>query len=352
MNRKQLGTEPDRDIGYILNVLFHQSPDAMVALDRHGNLLMVNEAIEHLIGVPIEEFSSGRQKILDYYPPGLAREILRILKSNAYGPPGVIVDYEAHVLNAQGEKVPVSFSGTLIKKNGKIRMTIGIVRDIRERKALEQQLINSKQLLDLIFNTMSDGIRVIDESLTIQYENLKMKELLGEGLGKKCFQTHLRGLEGRVKPCPDCPVFPVQKGQAISREISDEKGKTYLISSNVLDMEGEPPSILQVIKDITLRKEKERIEKEKSKLDAVMELAGAAAHELNQPLTTIIMGLELITRQHRLQRPIPPEVIKDVLQGAERMSDIIKKLSDITKYETRNYLETLRILDLNESSDS
>ncbi len=352
MNQKQHNQEPGRDISSILKVLFNQSPDVMVAVDRRGNLLMINEAIERLIGVPIEEFTSGRQKILDYYPPGLAREIMRILKSDTYGPPGVIVDYEAYVLNHKGEKVPVSFSGSLLKKNGKVQMTIGIVRDIRKRKALQQQLLNSKQFLDLIFNTMSDGIRVIDESLTIQYENLKMKELLGEGLGKKCFQTHLRGREGRKEPCADCPAFPIQKGRGFTREIAGENGKTYLITSTVLDMEGETPSILQVIKDITLLKEKERIEREKSKLDAVMELAGATAHELNQPLTTIVTGLELIDRQYRLKRPTPPEVVRDILKDAERMSAIIKKLSDITKYETQSYLETLKILNLNESSNS
>ena len=322
----------------------------MVVVDRHGNLLMINEAIERLIGVPTEEFTSGRQKILDYYPPGLAREIMHILKSDLYGPPGVIMDYEAHVLNHRGEKVPVSFSGTLLKENGKVRMTIGIVRDMRKRKALEQELLNSKRFLDLIFNTMSDGIRVIDESLTIQYENLKMKELLGEGLGKKCFQTHLHGGEGRETPCIDCPAFPIRQGNDFSKEITDGTGKTYLISSTVLYRHGEKPSILQVIKDITPQKEKERIEREKSKLDAVMELAGATAHELNQPLTSIVMALELISHQHLRRHPISQEVIKDALKGAERMNTIIKKLSDITKYETRSYLETMKILDLNESS--
>ena len=32
------------------------------------------------------------------------------------------------------------------------------------------------------------------------------------------------------------------------------------------------------------------------------------------------------------------------------MSSIIKKLSDITQYETRSYLETMEILDLSKSS--
>ncbi len=347
---KILGIEIGKESPEILSTLFALSPDVIAVLNRNGKLLMVNDAIERLIGVPANEFTSGRKDIQNFYPPNLAKEIIQILRSNRYGPRGVMIDYEAYLLNREGRKIPVSFSGILYRKSGKIKMSIGFLRDIRKRKALELKLLNSNRYLDLILNTMPDGIRVIDGTFTVRYENRKMIELLGTGIEKKCYQTHFHKQENRDKPCDNCPAFPIRRGETFSREVDGEGGRTYMISSNVLDIKGEKPSILQVVKDITPQKEKERILREKLKLKTIMELAGAAAHELNQPLTTISMGLEILTRQYENRRSIRPETIKGILESVEKMSDIIKRLSDITKYETRNYMETMKILDLGSSN--
>lgn len=330
--------------------LFDNSPDVIVALDGRGKLLMINNSIERLIGVPAKEFISGRQGILDYYPRGLVRKIMTIFKGDQYGPPGVISDFETFVLDREGREIPVSFSGTLIEEDGKVKMTVGFVRDIRKRKAIQSELSNARRYLDLIFNTMTDGIRVIDSSLTIEYENQKLKDMLGSGVGKKCYQTHFH-LSGRKKgKCEDCPAFPVKQGSTFTREIKGGNDSTYLISSTTFNMKGENPSILQVVKDITPLKEKERIQIDQQKLKAIMELAGATAHELNQPLTAITMGLELILRRIQNRRTIPRDVIRSTIESAEKMSAIINKLSEITQYETRSYLETMEILDINGSS--
>ncbi len=348
LEEKKRLSEESKKTTKILKALFDHSPDIIVVLDGKGRPLMINEAIERLVGIPAGDFISGKKNLLDYYPT--AKEVMKTLMSSRYGPPGVIGDYETYILNHKRQKIPVSFSGAVLEENGNAKMTVGFVRDIRKRKVLERELINSKRYLDLIFNTMTDGIRVIDDTMTIIFENKKVRKMLGPGIGKKCFQTHFRNQVGKDKPCKDCPAFPIQKGKGFSREIQGDGGRTYLISSTVLDMSGKRPSVLQVIQDITPLKEAEQLVIDQHKLKGVMELAGAMAHELNQPLTAITMGLEIITRQVQNRRPIPPEAIKDTLDSVERMSSIIKKLSEITQYETRDYLETMKILDIEGSS--
>ncbi len=83
-----------------------------------------------------------------------------------------------------------------------------------------------------------------------------------------------------------------------------------------------------------------------------MELAGATAHELNQPLTAITMGIELVSRQLQKRRTVPEEVIQDIFESAGKMSRIINRLSKITRYETREYLKTMKILDIDGSSET
>jgi signal transduction histidine kinase len=77
----------------------------------------------------------------------------------------------------------------------------------------------------------------------------------------------------------------------------------------------------------------------------VAELAGAAAHELNQPLTSIMGYAGLIERQS------PPDAthrraVAVILSEAERMAGIVKKIGKITKYETTDYVGNARMLDL------
>ncbi len=83
---------------------------------------------------------------------------------------------------------------------------------------------------------------------------------------------------------------------------------------------------------------------------ALAELAGATAHELNQPLTSVIAYAEL------LQRAAPKdERVQNaagvVIEEAERIAEIVRKIGKITRYETQGYVGGSRILDLDKATD-
>jgi signal transduction histidine kinase len=81
----------------------------------------------------------------------------------------------------------------------------------------------------------------------------------------------------------------------------------------------------------------------------VAELAGAAAHELNQPLTSVMAYAELLKR--RLEPETGPYSAAEVIfNEAERMAEIVRKIGKITKYETKSYVGRARILDLDRSA--
>jgi signal transduction histidine kinase len=83
----------------------------------------------------------------------------------------------------------------------------------------------------------------------------------------------------------------------------------------------------------------------------VAELAGAAAHELNQPLTSVMGYAELLKR--RLQPETGAYSAAEVIfNEAERMAEIVRKIGKITKYETKSYVGRARILDLDRSAPS
>jgi signal transduction histidine kinase len=81
----------------------------------------------------------------------------------------------------------------------------------------------------------------------------------------------------------------------------------------------------------------------------VAELAGAAAHELNQPLTSVIGYAELLRRQLR-SSPQHLASLQIIADEAERMAEIVRKVGRITKYETKTYVGGAKILDLEKAS--
>ncbi|MBF0102701.1 MAG: response regulator [Desulfobacterales bacterium] len=117
-----------------------------------------------------------------------------------------------------------------------------------------------------------------------------------------------------------------------------------------MEWEGEE-SLLILIRDITYRKEMEKVLEEKQKLQGVIEMAGAICHELNQPLQALFGELELFTINCSEQDPNKSRLDKLKIQ-AERIGNITKHLNRITYYKTKTYIEGTTIVDIEQSSKS
>jgi PAS domain S-box-containing protein len=86
------------------------------------------------------------------------------------------------------------------------------------------------------------------------------------------------------------------------------------------------------------------------KQSLLAELAGATAHELNQPLTSVMGYGELLIR--RLSPGTPERnAAQVIMQEAERMANLVRKIGKITRYETKSYVGDQRILDLDRAAD-
>jgi CheY-like chemotaxis protein len=85
------------------------------------------------------------------------------------------------------------------------------------------------------------------------------------------------------------------------------------------------------------------------KLQGVLEMAGAVCHELNQPLQTVTGFVQLLDLQTRRDDPRTEYI--DIIKGqVERMAGITKKLMQITRYETIDYVENTKIIDIDKAA--
>ncbi len=84
---------------------------------------------------------------------------------------------------------------------------------------------------------------------------------------------------------------------------------------------------------------------------AMIETAGAVAHELRQPMTTIIGTIDLLTSKQTIrENPNIEKRFKIIQKQCLRMAETIKQMEELVEYRTRQYIEDKLIIDLEESS--
>ena len=114
----------------------------------------------------------------------------------------------------------------------------------------------------------------------------------------------------------------------------------------IFSLENELMGTVMVFRDITAEKvaEEERVRLEK--LRGVVEMAGAAAHELNQPLQIIAGYAELLL----FEKASITDLSRKIRDEVARMGGITWGLVNITRYETKDYVGGARIIDIRKAS--
>jgi PAS domain S-box-containing protein len=128
--------------------LIQTSNDGIIANDQSGNIIIFNEGAERILGYRKEEVI-GKINVARLYPPGLAQDVRAKINSPEYGEVGRLIHYETEALNKTGEQIPVELSAILIYENDHEVATVGFFRDLRERKQLQEKLLQSERLAAL-----------------------------------------------------------------------------------------------------------------------------------------------------------------------------------------------------------
>lgn len=145
-----------REANEFFRNLIESSVDGIIAADMTGNIIIFNKGAENLTGFTAEEVI-GKIHITQIYPPGVAKEVMKMLRSPDYGGVGKLLPIQLSVVNKWGEQIPIQLSASLIyNREGKEVATVGIFTDLRPRLAMEQklqethlQLVNSEKMASL-----------------------------------------------------------------------------------------------------------------------------------------------------------------------------------------------------------
>ncbi len=122
----------------LIDNVVQSSVSGIMAADRKGNIILMNEAAEELFDYTAEE--ANRVNIEDFYPEGVARQIMRKLRDPAIGEKGKLPITKVNILTRHGELIPVEMTAAIIYEDGKEYATAAIFNDLREKLTVEKKL--------------------------------------------------------------------------------------------------------------------------------------------------------------------------------------------------------------------
>ncbi len=122
-----------------LRNLIENSVDGIVAADMKGKIIIFNKSSEKLLGYAAEE-AIEKVHITQLYPPGVAKEIMRRLRSPDSGGVGRLETSQINLVSKREELIPVNISAAIIYENGKEIASFGIFTDLREKLKMEGEL--------------------------------------------------------------------------------------------------------------------------------------------------------------------------------------------------------------------
>jgi len=241
--------------------LVEKERDVIFSVDALGFITSINPAVKGWGFTPEEILGKNFIELV----PEDWREKTAVELQNALLALGELTA-ETRVIHKSGEVLPIEYSAVVIKEEGKYAGVQGIVRDISGRKKAEEALRQSEEKFRVMFESISDGISVIDlKTGKIVDSNPAALHMFGLSKEEAVGQDALNFIaeSDRVKVAEDMQTT-LAKGCSATAEwcLLDKGGKEFdceATAAVINDSSGSPVFMVNVMRDVT---ERRRIEKE------------------------------------------------------------------------------------------
>jgi PAS domain S-box-containing protein len=332
---------------------FESAADGIVVIDAEGHLLFSNPSARAITGYGEADLKGRRVGDLFTAESTVLAHELRTGFGRGRYPQNV----DIHIRKRRGEVAILSVNfNSVLREEGVVLCTF---RDVTAERAVENELLKTKDFLQRMIDSSVDAIVSAD---------LRGCILLANPAAERVYGIPLSQLLGRDVST----LYPEGVARDIMRLMRAGGGRVQGLRTELLNAAGDPVPVslsaaliyeggapVGSVGIFTDLREKVRMEQRLAQAQQqilaqerqaiIAELAGAAAHELNQPLTSVMAYAELLKR--RLDPDTASRAAAEVIfSEAERMAEIVRKIGQITKYETKSYVGRARILDLDRSA--
>ncbi len=253
---------------------------------------------------------------------------------------------------SNGELLYALIKGEPVLKGKKLTKIVGSIMDLSILTNHQEKIFNEEDRYHTLFEMLPVGILLEDNQGTILDVNQAFCRFLGYNRGELIGEkVHLLA-HPDVRDQVNKNISQLLDGKVLKHnEKSVRKDGTICnmeLNETKISLSNGKEGILCIAEDYTekLKAQEARISKEK--LQGILEMAGAVCHELNQPLTTIFITSDLV-----LDFPLTENIKENITvikDEAIRIGQISEKLMNITKYKTRDYINSTKIFDLDKAS--
>lgn len=230
-----------------------------------------------------------------------------------------------------------------------------ILDDVTQQKQAESALHESTIWLKEMFNALKEAVfigtpggRIVDANKAAQrifgYSAAELKNRTTEMLHLD--HDHFVAFTAHVQET-------LANGENVAFEYVTKRknGELFPVMVNVALLKKEddtPLGIVCVLHDMSAERTAREAARTSERLQGALELAGAVCHDLNQPLMAITGYAELILMGYPEDAPHFSK-LKKIVDNVAKVGAITKKLMNVTRYETKTYLNQ-QIIDIDKAT--
>ena len=311
--------------------LLEAAPDAMVVVDQRGEIVLLNVQAEKQFGYPRDELLG--QPVTNIIPEGFAERLVADDRRSAEDALAqqIGTGIELVARRKDGTEFPIEIMLSPLESAEGILVTAAI-RDISVRRAAEEQLRQTAQLLE----TTQSVARVGGWELDVAYDTLfwTAETYRIHDTSPAAYTPTVATAFGFYAP-ESIPAITAAVQDAIERgtpfdlelELITATGRRISVRTacTVTTEQGRTAKITGAFQDITERTRLEAQMRQSQKMEAVGQLAGGIAHDFNNVLTAI-RGYAEFARRGLEDGERRRADLDAVIANADRAAGLVRQL--------------------------
>ena len=318
------------------STLLDSVDDGVVVYDLKYRYQIFNRYMERLSGMRAEDVI-GRDAF-KLFPHLKVTGVDKLLARAAGGETVRSDDVPYHIPSSGRSGWVVGQYSPIFDAHGLCIGIVGIIREVTERKRVEDALRQSERWFRSIIENASEMVTVLDVDGTVKYVSPACKRVLGlapsEVLGQSVF-TFIHPDDVRAVQLEYARLLEL-KGTSAPLEFRSRHrdGSWRIVAASARNLMHEP-SVYGVIvhaRDVTDQRDLQMQFQEVQKMDAVGRLAGAVSHDFSNLLGIIQGNAQLAMRAVAKGAPGFPE-LEEIGLAADRAAVLIRQLLTFSRQQ-------------------